>query len=92
MQVLIFYLVKPVSFPSIIQQFNDLFNNQYFITNTRPPRNQFVIGSSNLYIVAPDAIADVKGLCKKYLSQSNKAKGKRDNRTIKTRPSNSRVY
>jgi CheY-like chemotaxis protein len=52
-----FYLVKPVSFPSIIQQFNDLFNNQYFITNTRPPRNQFVIGSSNPYIVAPDAIS-----------------------------------
>ena len=43
-----YYLVKPDNYHSIIQQFKDLFSNEYFINNVRPPRNRFVFNSNLL--------------------------------------------
>ncbi len=39
-----FYLVKPMTYKGIIKQFEELFSNEYFLLNTRPPRHKFVIG------------------------------------------------
>ncbi|MDB5250707.1 MAG: hypothetical protein JWQ40_5101 [Segetibacter sp.] len=44
-----FYLVKPISYASIVQQFKDLFSNEYFLTNQRPPREKFVLNNSLFY-------------------------------------------
>lgn len=38
-----FYLVKPYTYPMIVRQFHHLFTNRYFITNTRPPIDNFLI-------------------------------------------------
>jgi len=44
-----FYLVKPMTYHCIIQQFKDLFSNEYFIKNVRPPRDQFAFHQTWLY-------------------------------------------
>lgn len=39
-----FYLIKPMTYKAIIKQFEELFSNECFLSNTRPPRHKFVIG------------------------------------------------
>jgi DNA-binding NarL/FixJ family response regulator len=41
-----FYLTKPTCYSSGLKQLKDLFQNDYFINNIKPPREEFVIDSS----------------------------------------------
>lgn len=40
-----FYLIKPSSYSGVQQQLKELFENDYFIRNVKPPREEFVLNS-----------------------------------------------
>lgn len=40
-----FYLIKPVTYTAIVQQFKSLFSNDCFVKNIRPVRERFVLDS-----------------------------------------------
>jgi CheY-like chemotaxis protein len=42
-----FYLIKPLCYSGAQQQLKGLFENNYFRSNTKPPREEFVINTSN---------------------------------------------
>jgi CheY-like chemotaxis protein len=43
-----FFLVKPSSFSSLQRQLKELFQNDYFVKNQKPPREAFVFNSPQL--------------------------------------------
>lgn len=40
-----FYIIKPTSFSSLVEQFKNLLMNDYFVNNNRPPRESFVLNN-----------------------------------------------
>jgi len=42
-----FYFIKPGCFSTLVQQFKKLFGSHYFINDSRPPRENFVLNHLN---------------------------------------------
>lgn len=42
-----FYFIKPPDYSSLVQQFKNLFLNDHFVNNIRPPRENFVLRYNN---------------------------------------------